>query len=121
MLFLHQMLIGNIDESIAGRFRKENEYVRVGSFIAPAPEHVVRMLEETIIEYSSDEISYFVDKIAKFHLIFETIHPFIDGNGRIGRLLINYQLFKLGYPGIIIRDKEKQIYYKSFVEYRDDK
>lgn len=121
ILLFHQMLIGNIDESIAGRLRKYGEYVRVGSFIAPAPEHIERMLEEALIEYSSDQTSYFVDKIAKFHLQFETIHPFNDGNGRIGRVLINYQLYRFGFPGIIIRNKEKQIYYSSFRQYRDDR
>ncbi len=121
ILLLHQMLIGNIDESIAGRFRKKGEYVRIGTFIAVAPEYVERMLEEALIEYSSDQINYFVDKISKFHLQFEIIHPFNDGNGRIGRVLINYQLYKLGFPGIIIRDKEKQTYYQAFKEYQDDK
>lgn len=121
MLFLHQMLIGNIDDSIAGKFRKKGEYVRIGSFIAPASEHIERMLEEALIEYSSDQTTYFADKIAKFHLQFETIHPFNDGNGRIGRVIINYQLYRLGFPGIIIRDKEKQIYYNSLKEYRDNK
>lgn len=121
ILLLHQMLIGNIDDSIAGRFRKKGEYVRIGTCIAASPEHIERMLEEALIEHSSDHITYFLDKIAKFHLDFETIHPFNDGNGRIGRVLINYQLYKLGFPGIIIRDKEKQIYYSSFRQYRDIK
>ncbi|MBI2596355.1 Fic family protein [Candidatus Daviesbacteria bacterium] len=121
VLLLHQMLIGNIDESIAGRFRKKTEYVRIGTFIATAPEHIERLLEEALIEYSSDNIDYFIDKISKFHLQFETIHPFNDGNGRIGRVIINYQLYRLGFPGVIIRDKEKQAYYNSFKEYRDDK
>lgn len=121
ILLLHQMLLGNIDESIAGRFRKRGEYVRVGSFVAPPPEHIEWMLEEVLIEYSSAQISYFVDKISKFHLQFEIIHPFNDGNGRIGRVIINYQLYRLGFPGIIIRDKEKHIYYSSFREYQYDK
>ncbi|MDP3988261.1 MAG: Fic family protein [Candidatus Levybacteria bacterium] len=121
ILLLHQMLIGNINESAAGRLRKKGEYVRIGSFIAPAPEHIERILGEALIEYSSDQITYFVDKISKFHLQFETIHPFNDGNGRIGRVIINCQLYRLGFPGIIIRDKEKAIYYQSFTEYRDDK
>jgi len=121
ILFLHKMLIENIDESISGRFRKEHEYVRVGTHIAPAPEHVERMIEEALVKYSSDQETYFADKIANFHLYFETIHPFNDGNGRIGRVIINYQLYRLGFPGIIIRDKEKNVYYRSFQEYRDNK
>ena len=44
ILFFHQMLIGGIDDSVAGRFRKKGEYVRVGTYIAPAPEHVERMM-----------------------------------------------------------------------------
>lgn len=121
ILLLHKMLMGNIDESIAGRFRKKGEYVSIGTFIASAPEHIDQRLEEILIEYSSDHTTYFVDKISKFHLDFETTHPFNDGNGRIGRIIINYQLYKQGFPGVIIRDKEKQVYYHAFEEYRDDK
>jgi Fic family protein len=119
ILLLHRMLLGNIDESIAGRFRKQNEYVRIGTHIAPAPEHVEQMIDNTLIEYTSDYESYFIDKVAKFHLEFETIHPVNDGNGRIGRVLMNYQLLSLGFPMIIIRDKEKKEYYDSFNDYRD--
>ena len=118
ILLLHQMLIGGIDDKIAGRFRKKGEYVRVGTHIAPAPEHVERMVEAVMAEYTSDLSAYFLDKIAKFHLEFETVHPFCDGNGRIGRVLICFQLQRLGLPIIIIRDKEKSVYYRSFGEYR---
>jgi len=121
MLLLHRMLIGNIDDGIAGRLRKKGEYVRVGTHIAPAPEHVEHMLEELFIEYSSDQTAFFTDKIARFHLQFETIHPFCDGNGRIGRVIILYQLKQLGFPSLMIRDKEKQIYYRSFTEYKESK
>jgi Fic family protein len=121
ILLLHKMLIENINDSIAGRFRTKGEYVRVGSHIAPAPEHVAQMMETILLEYSADYNNYFADKIVKFHLDFETIHPFCDGNGRIGRVIINYQLMRLGFPTIIIRDKEKQIYYQSFGDYRDSK
>ena len=119
MLLLHQMLIGGIDDSIAGRFRVKGEYVRIGTHVAPAPEHIGKMIESILVEYSSDLESYFVDKIAKFHLDFETIHPFCDGNGRIGRVLINVQLLKFGFPLVIVRDKEKKEYYHAFKEYRD--
>lgn len=121
ILLLHKMLIENIDENISGRFRREHEYVRIGTHIATSPEHVERMIEEALIQYSSDHEMYFADKIANFHLYFETIHPFNDGNGRIGRVIINYQLYRLGFPGIIIRDKEKKLYYQGFEEYLDSK
>jgi len=121
ILQLHQMLLGIIDDSIAGRFRKEGEYVRVGTHVAPAPEHIELAIENYIAEYTSEHNIYFLDKIAKFHLDFEMLHPFNDGNGRIGRVIINYQLQRLGFPCIIIRDKEKQEYYKGFQVYSDDK
>ncbi len=121
ILLLHQMLIGGIDDNIAGRFRTEGEYVRVGTHVAPAPEHVERMIESILTEYTSDFTTYFLDKIVKFHLNFETVHPFCDGNGRIGRVLICFQLQRLGFPMIIIRDSEKKEYYRSFDDYRDDK
>ncbi len=120
ILLLHQMLIGGIDDNIAGRFRKLGEYVRVGTYVAPAPEHIEKMIEAILSEYSSDFSAYFLDKIAKFHLDFETIHPFCDGNGRIGRVFVCFQLLRLGFPMVIIRDKEKKEYYKSFGDYRDD-
>ena len=121
ILLLHQMLIGGIDDSIAGRFRKQYEYVRVGTHIAPAPEHIELMVDVAIAEYSANMDAYFLEKIAKFHLDFETIHPFNDGNGRIGRVLISYQLMRQGFPMIIIRDKEKAQYYQTFADYRDRK
>lgn len=121
ILLLHKMLIGNIKDVIAGRFRKKGEYVRVGTHIAPAPERVEKMIESILAEYSADHTSYFADKIAKFHLNFEIIHPFCDGNGRIGRVIINYQLGRFGFPNIIIRDKEKKTYYQAFGEYKDSK
>ena len=117
ILLLHQMLIGGINDAIAGRFREQGEYVRVGTHIAPAPEHVERMIDEILVEYSSDLGSYFLDKIARFHLDFETIHPFCDGNGRLGRVLINFQLIQLGLPRLIIRNSEKERYYQAFRDY----
>lgn len=121
ILFLHQMLIGGIDDFIAGRFRKSGEYVRVGTHIAPAPEFVESMIDAILVEYKSDLSSYFLEKIAKFHLEFETIHPFNDGNGRIGRTIVCFQLQRLGFPMIVIRDKGKNKYYDAFGEFRDNK
>lgn len=119
ILFIHGLLIGGIDDSIAGRFRRMNEYVRVGRHIAPAPEHVIRMIEVLIHDYKTSHEESIFKKIAGFHLQFENIHPFCDGNGRIGRVLINLQLQEFGYPNVIIRDKEKHLYYKTFSDFKD--
>lgn len=118
---LHGMLLVGIDDTIAGRFRKANEFVRVGTFIAPAPEHIDLLMDRMLEEYTSNLTTYPLDAIARFHLEIETIHPFNDGNGRIGRALINLQLQRIGFPNVIIRDKEKQEYYRGFTTYRDDK
>ena len=117
---LHQMLLGGINDNYAGRIRKTGEYVRVGWHVAPPPEQVKQMLENLINQYNSDDDKYFLEKIAEFHLQFETIHPFCDGNGRMGRLIINSQFAALGYPPVIIQNKGKrEEYYPIFDEWRD--
>ncbi len=119
ILELHKMLIGGISNRIAGRFRDWGEEVRVGRHIAPAPEHVERMVEDIIFNYEHEKNEYFLDKIAKFHARFEYIHPFNDGNGRTGRILMNLQLRELGYPPITIREKNRdKEYYALFREYQ---
>jgi len=121
ILFVHGLLIGGINDSIAGRFRQSGEFVRVGRHIAPAPEHIIRMIEVLLNEYKTGHEANILKKIGHFHLSFEHIHPFNDGNGRIGRVLINLQLQEFGYPNIIIRNKEKHFYYKTFVIFKDKK
>jgi Fic family protein len=117
MLSLHKMLISNIRDDIAGRFRKEDEYVRVGTHIAPAPKEIQERLQNMLTEYNSHAAEHIIKRIAKLHLEFEYTHPFVDGNGRIGRVLMNYLLIREGYVPINITFVDRKKYYEAFREF----
>jgi Fic family protein len=117
ILNIHRMLLTDIDSTIAGRFRTGDEWVRIGNHIGANPEFSHSLMHELVEKYNNSN-DYFLDKIAYFHAEFETIHPFVDGNGRIGRTIINQQLAELGLPPIIIQNKSKRSdYYPFFNEY----
>ena len=117
ILSLHSLLMSGIRDDIAGRFRCGDEWVRVGTHLGANPTFVSGLISGLVTSYYDDD-SYFLDKIAHFHAEFETIHPFLDGNGRMGRVLINHQLALAGYPPIIIQNKSKHTdYYPLFDEY----
>ena len=117
ILLLHKMLITNIRDEIAGRFRKDNEYVRVGSHIAPSPNEVIPRLTDMLMDYQSKNLQNIIIRIAKLHLTFEYIHPFIDGNGRIGRIINNYMLIREGYVPVNIKFLDRKSYYQAFQEF----
>ena len=71
---------------------------------------------ELLQDYKKDDRNI-AEKLAEFHIRFEGIHPFIDGNGRTGRLLINLELMKAGYPPIDIKFTDRKRYYDAFDAY----
>ena len=80
------------------------------------PYLIVTKMEEVLRNYLASE-EHIVTKLARFHIEFEGIHPFIDGNGRTGRLLVNLELMKAGYPPIDIKFTDRIAYYNAFDEY----
>ena len=119
MLDLHKLLLAGIKDDWAGRFRSDKEWVRVGAHVGANPDFVERLVNELVTDYSKQDNRYFLDKIAWFHAEFETIHPFNDGNGRLGRVLINQQLMALEFPPVTIQNKSKHTsYYPAFDSYR---
>lgn len=80
------------------------------------PYLIVPKMEELLRNYLASE-EHIVTKLARLHIEFEGIHPFIDGNGRTGRLIVNLELMKAGYPPIDIKFTDRIAYYNAFDEY----
>ncbi len=117
ILSLHKMLIANIRDDIAGRFRKDGEWVRVANHIAPDPKEVVGRLEKMLAGYNANSRENIIKRIALLHLAFEHTHPFVDGNGRIGRVINNYLLIREGFVPVNIKFIERKMYYEAFKEF----
>src|SRR3970040_2931121 len=120
MLSLHKMLLANIRDDIAGRFRKDGEWVRVANHIAPDPKEVVERLEKMLAQYYAKSHENIIKRIALLHLTFEYIHPFVDGNGRIGRVINNYLLIREGFVPVNIKFIDRIMYYGAFKEFDEN-
>jgi len=95
--------------------------VTVGDFTPCQPFEVPIKMEQLMAEFAEDmQRLHIIERVALFHIKFETIHPFIDGNVRVGRLILNFDLMKEGYPPINIMFSDRQKYYECFNFYRDN-
>ena len=98
-----------------------NVPVRIGSYHPCQPYEVPIKMEQLIRTYYEDmQRLHVIERVALFHLMFETIHPFIDGNGRVGRLLLNLEFMKEGYQPINIKFSDVSKYYDCFNHYREN-
>lgn len=89
----------------------------LGAAHEPVQPYLIQPKLEALLQDYAEDTGHIVAKIARFHIEFESIHPFIDGNGRTGRLLANLELMKAGFPPINIKFADRLSYYEAFDEY----
>ena len=115
LLEWHRQIFSGTKEDIAGRFR--DYLVRVGGYRAPDWQDIGKIIKEFFAWHNKNKkIMHPVELAARAHYKFEKIHPFGDGNGRIGRLIIAYILRKANYPLLIIEYKKRKSYYHALTK-----
>lgn len=111
------VLVGNKDDR--GVYRKVPVRI-MGAKHEPVQPYMIEPKMEELLKSFMEGEEHIITKLAHFHIEFEGIHPFIDGNGRTGRLLVNMELMKAGYPPIDIKFTDRMEYYKAFDEYHEN-
>ena len=113
ILQIHEFILKGIDDDNAGRYRSTAVRISGSTVILPNPAKVSEMMAELVRFISTNEIMHPVELAAEAHYRLVTVHPFVDGNGRTARLLMNMILLMLGYPATFIRKRDRLAYLNS--------
>ena len=110
---IHQLVLKNIDDENAGRYRRENVTIKGATHISPDYLKVPELMEKLVLNYKNWNNFHPIIQASLLHGELVKIHPFIDGNGRTSRLLINLDLMNHGYNPIIIKKEDRLKYYEA--------
>ena len=103
-----------IDDAYAGVYRDQQVFLSGATHVPSAPYLIQEQIEQMMSWYQSEAKSLHpIERGAMLHAIFVGIHPFIDGNGRTARLLLNLELMKAGFPPVIIKVANRLEYYDA--------
>ena len=116
ILGIHSIILKNIDDDNAGRFRNIKVHIIGSDLKLPDPGQIEQKMDDLIRHYyASKKETYPLETAAIFHHKFERIHPFVDGNGRVGRELLNFILKKCDFPPVILEVKHRQEYIRALM------
>ena len=107
---MHSLILKGFDEKKPGQYRKEPMFI-IGSKVKPSKaDDVPKKMNQLILWLEKNKDKHPVELASQFHARFEEIHPFLDGNGRTGREILNVVLQKEGYPRVIINLDNRETY-----------
>ena len=110
---LHQLILKGIDDANAGKYRNNNVIISGAKHRPPEYVKVPELMEKLIINYEDWDEYHPIIRAALLHGELVKIHPFIDGNGRLSRLMMNMDLIKSGYVPVIIKKENRIKYYEA--------
>jgi len=111
---IHRLVLKGINDAYAGVYREEQVFISGAEHVPPAALLIQEKMEKMMGWYINEGANlYTIERGAMLHAIFVGIHPFIDGNGRTARLLLNLELMKDGYPPVIIKVENRLAYYEA--------
>jgi Fic family protein len=109
---IHQLVLKNIDNQNAGVYRRENVLIAGAEHRPPHYLHVQEKMAALVDTYHNFT-GHCIERAARLHIDFVKIHPFVDGNGRTARLLMNFDLMKSGFPPVIFQAADRLAYYHA--------
>lgn len=105
ILAVHRTASAHLEDCDPGEYRCDQRYISSSPILPPPPKRVQQLMDD-LIAWAARQDDSAITTAALFHLVFEDIHPFQDGNGRTGRVLLNFMLMNAGYPPISLKADE---------------